>query len=284
MSDALSHEVVLGDTLSWLWDTVAEPVLTALESESFLRRLWWIPTGPMTLFPLHAAGRKVNVLDRVVSSYSATISAMTNARAAASQAPRPGTGLVIVPQSATERASLPSADREARAIAGMLPSAQVLAGSDATLQHALSALPGAQVLHFAGHGRYDSTSPGASTLLLSDGQLKLPLAVEALKRSHPQLAFLSACSTSHMPSLSTGEAVNLGMVMQLAGYRHTVSTLWEVNDRTLADIAQDFYRRLTGESLNLESSATALNAVTRSFRERYPHIPSLWAAHIHVGP
>jgi len=39
-------------------------------------RLWWCPTGPLTILPLHTAGRHrdhrsgQNVLDRVVSSYT----------------------------------------------------------------------------------------------------------------------------------------------------------------------------------------------------------------------
>ena len=53
-------------------------------------RLWWCPTGPLTLLPLHAAGHHAEavggespprtVLDRVVSSYTPTLRALLEAR------------------------------------------------------------------------------------------------------------------------------------------------------------------------------------------------------------
>lgn len=56
---------VMGQVLAWLWDTVTEPVLTHLghtrpradtEFESW-PRVWWVPTGPLALLPIHAAGQ-----------------------------------------------------------------------------------------------------------------------------------------------------------------------------------------------------------------------------------
>ncbi|KAF5597501.1 uncharacterized protein FSUBG_8536 [Fusarium subglutinans] len=48
--------------LEWLWHTIAEPVLGALgvtevSPEERLPRIWWIPTGLLSIYPLHAAGR-----------------------------------------------------------------------------------------------------------------------------------------------------------------------------------------------------------------------------------
>lgn len=46
--------------LEWLWDTVALPVLDKLgliqTPSNNWPRIWWIPTGPLTKFPIHAAG------------------------------------------------------------------------------------------------------------------------------------------------------------------------------------------------------------------------------------
>ena len=53
--------------------------------------MWWCPTGPLTILPIHAAGHhadsvsgttptKQSVLDRVVSSYAPTLSALIRAR------------------------------------------------------------------------------------------------------------------------------------------------------------------------------------------------------------
>ncbi|WP_446685426.1 hypothetical protein [Kibdelosporangium aridum] len=50
------------DILAWLWDKIAEPVLTRLgytgppaPGEAW-PRMWWCPTGRLALLPLHAAG------------------------------------------------------------------------------------------------------------------------------------------------------------------------------------------------------------------------------------
>ncbi|MCZ1004062.1 hypothetical protein O1M63_48945 [Streptomyces mirabilis] len=46
--------------------------------------MWWIPTGPLTALPLHAAGRHENdgdnLLDRAVSSYAPTVNSLVHAR------------------------------------------------------------------------------------------------------------------------------------------------------------------------------------------------------------
>jgi tetratricopeptide (TPR) repeat protein len=89
-----SSEESITTTLEWLWDAVAEPILTALgysrtpsDNQPWPRQ-WWCPTGPLTLLPLHAAGyhhpdhsrARRSVLDRVVSSYTPTLQALHAAR------------------------------------------------------------------------------------------------------------------------------------------------------------------------------------------------------------
>lgn len=67
----------LRDVLEWLWDTVTEPVLTALGHRHgpAPSRIWWAPGGLLGLLPLHAAGYHTDgsrrtVMDRAVSSYT----------------------------------------------------------------------------------------------------------------------------------------------------------------------------------------------------------------------
>lgn len=72
--------------LEWLWDVAVRPILDELgllgpPSSNDWPRIWWIPTGQLSLLPLHAAGRHSPLsteaaLDRVVSSYSPSIKAL----------------------------------------------------------------------------------------------------------------------------------------------------------------------------------------------------------------
>jgi hypothetical protein len=83
---------VIEHVLAWLWDTVTAPVLdalgyaTAVPPGSLSRpRVWWCPTGPLTVLPLHAAGRRDPgqpgrcALDSVNSSYTPTLRALVQA-------------------------------------------------------------------------------------------------------------------------------------------------------------------------------------------------------------
>jgi len=71
--------------LEWLWDTIGKSILDALRfiqaPSGSWPRIWWIPIGPLTKFPLHAAGDHSRgscntILDRVISSYSSSIRAL----------------------------------------------------------------------------------------------------------------------------------------------------------------------------------------------------------------
>lgn len=80
--------------LEWLWDEAAGPVLDELglaprHRGGPLPRMWWILGGPLSLLPVHAAGRPTGppeecsrhtVMDRVISSYTPTVRALAHSR------------------------------------------------------------------------------------------------------------------------------------------------------------------------------------------------------------
>ena len=88
------------EVLAWIWDTITEPVLTALGHTTALSReetwprVWWSPVGALAYLPLHAAGHHSDliasdpaleanprtVLDRVISSYTTTMRSLAYAR------------------------------------------------------------------------------------------------------------------------------------------------------------------------------------------------------------
>ena len=90
-----ARQAILG-VLAWLWDAAAGPVLRELGYLDQLRpegpwpRLWWIPTGQLSLLPIHAAGDHASpansdssaVMDCVTSSYTPTVGALAHARTA----------------------------------------------------------------------------------------------------------------------------------------------------------------------------------------------------------
>ncbi|MGW6741360.1 CHAT domain-containing protein [Streptomyces sp. NPDC055025] len=301
MEDHLKAEGPLNDVLHWLWSTVAAPVLDALGLRdplpgAPLPRLWWIPTGLLGLFPLHAAQDRtltnppspgaspLSALDCVCPSYAVTVSALATARAAPHAPP---SALVVAPTGSPRVADLPHARREANEVRDRLRAARLLAGTEATTTAVLSRLAEASVLHVAAHGVMNPGSLRTGGLELADGLLTTT-ALRHAQSPAPQLAFLSACQTVPYPPAETEtpwQAVSLAAALHLGGYRHTVGTLWEVEDRMHADMSALFYEALGASgSVDTDDSPRALHHAVLRVRARYPHIPSLWAAHIHVGP
>ncbi|WP_212990956.1 CHAT domain-containing protein [Actinoplanes auranticolor] len=283
--------------LEWLWEAAADPILTALgrtgppaEGESW-PRLWWCPVGPCTLLPLHAAGRHAGggddtVLDRVVSSYTTTIRALTHARRTGSRPYRKVSALVVSVPEPPGAAPLPGATAEADLVARLLPGTTILRSPDHGAVTA--ALPRHDITHFACHGIADLLSPTESRLLLRD-HLERPLTVTAISGMHldrGELAYLSACSVTHTTADHADEAVHLTAAFQLAGYLAVVGTLWPVNDRAAALIAEGFYTHLTAPGRtgpDPAAAAAALHQAVHAHRARYPALPTQWAAHVHHG-
>lgn len=115
----------LPKALEWMWDTVAQPVLNELgftkpPADARWPRVWWIPTGPLSGFPLHAAGYHVNgssntVIDRVMSSYTTSVKHIILSRRrhlSEDTASASDKALLVAMKSTSEQSSLPFAARE----------------------------------------------------------------------------------------------------------------------------------------------------------------------------
>jgi tetratricopeptide (TPR) repeat protein len=300
-------EQQLDDTLGWLWDELAEPVLDQLgitgppgDGQPW-PRLWWCVSGLLSFLPVHAAGRHrtradavpATVIDRVISSYTPTLRALTHARQ-----PGPATDggggdrfgagdrVVAVAMPRTPGApDLPGASKETDGLRDRFPGqVTALTGPQATYDTVLKALPTGRWAHFACHGASDPSDPSASRLLLTDHQQR-PLTVvdvARLRLDDARLAFLSACSTARPGRRLADEAIHLASAFQLAGYRHVIATLWPIGDQPAVDLAADIYTALTtaGEG----DVAAALHAAVRRMRRRAGwDAPSVWASHIHAG-
>jgi CHAT domain-containing protein len=285
-------------TLGWLWDAVAGPVLDRLgicgpprDGEPW-PRLWWCPSGLLSLLPLHAAGHHDTVsdaaprtvLDRVVCSTTPTLRALAHSRRGA-DSPRPCANRAVVvamPKTPGSNADLPGAAAEAALIRRHFPGeVTVLTGTAATHDAVLAALAGASWAHFACHGHSDLVDPSACRLLLADHHNR-PLTVVDLARlrmDNSELAFLSACSTARPSGRLAEEVIHLASAFQLAGYRHVIGTLWPIGDRHAVDVADLVYPAIVGGA----DVAAAVHGATRRMRDRWPSDPSVWASHIHVG-
>jgi tetratricopeptide (TPR) repeat protein len=330
-AERITAQSQMNQILQWLWDAAAGPILDTLgyisqpASGSPWPQVWWAPGGPMGLLPLHAAGYHADpldepcrrtVIDRVISSYTATITALRHARRppgldSAPDVPVGTQPALIVAMPTTPglpgQGRLPFVRDEARMIAARIPSSIIYIEPDQltdgqaiglgeqtitpTRDAVLAKLVTCAVAHFACHGVNDPVDPSSSRLLLHDHQIA-PFTVAnltPLHLDHLRLAFLSACETALTTKTELiDEAIHLATAFQLAGFPHVIGTLWAIDDRMAAQIADAFYAILAAgtsqtPALDVSKAAYALHQAIRAVRDAFPATPFLWAAHIHIG-
>uniref|UniRef100_L2FQ71 TPR domain-containing protein n=1 Tax=Colletotrichum fructicola (strain Nara gc5) TaxID=1213859 RepID=L2FQ71_COLFN len=293
-------------TLIWLWDVIVGPVLESLGILSTPHagkpwpHVWWIPTGPLVGFPLHAAGHHFGgqgqtALDRVMSSYSTSVQAIVHARksmnfsfvnqndaADAAQEESEGSSgrefvLVSMPKT-PGMTSLKYATSEIDAVKlGCISRGISYTHAAGKPKDVLAALNGGcKVFHFAGHGDTHPIDPLQSRLLLEDWENQSLTAGSLLeinlREKSPFLAYLSACGTSQiLDDKSVDESIHLAGAFQLAGFRHVIGTLWEVDDALCVDAAKLAYEGLWKWGMTDDSSSnaqqTANKPLTRGGRD-----------------
>jgi tetratricopeptide (TPR) repeat protein len=288
-------------TLEWLWEAIAQPVLTELGYEQgpdlgqVWPRLWWCPTGPLALLPLHAAGyhdpvhkrRSGSVLDRAVSSYTPTLRALAQAR---TTPPRPVSTdtyrqlLIVALRNTPGQPELPSVDRERDQLIRLLPSQHALReGPAATRQAVRHDLACHAWAHLSCHGNQYPDDPSRGGLVLYDGMLTV---LDVTADEHQgEFVFLSACKTAIGGVHILDEAITLAAALQHAGWRHVIATLWSVLDVAAAEVTEDVYSRLADRGeLHPHRAAEALHHAIRQQRDTSPGRPSRWVPFLHHGP
>ncbi|MHA6757956.1 CHAT domain-containing protein [Streptacidiphilus sp. PAMC 29251] len=294
--------------LRWLWDAIAEPVLKHLghtappAADTPWPRLWWMPTGALTVLPLHAAGHRPafgrpsrgSVLDRVVSSYTPTVRTLHHIegrRTAAWKGPAAQEGwsgpvtassegqvLIAAVSTASGFPPLASALTEADLVSRWSGGTAPLAEEHASCAAVRRRLKTSTWAHFACHAATDPTDPSASFLALHDGRLTVR-ELMALEINGAELAYLSACTTAFGGTTLLDESVHIASALQLAGFNHVIGTLWPISDDMAPLIADRVYARLRAG----DGVAVALHEAVRHMRARYPANPHLWASHVHHG-
>jgi len=277
--------------LAWLWRVIAKPCLDDLgfvephpEGQKW-RRVWWIPTGALVHFPLHAAGHHYNeskdtVLDRVMSSYSSSIKSLMYAREKRTQrailgTPQPGTERVLLVgmKKTPGQAPLHYAGREVQIVKKFCEDWKLtpVTLSRNCRREVLNEIGTCKIFHFSGHGLSDLSEPSKSCLLLEDC-ITDPLTVAHLLDTWcvgnaPFLAYLSACSTGTINDQRLlDEAIHLINACQLAGFRNVVGMLWEVDDEYSAIVASDVYQALGSNLWKSEAVAKGLHNAVRNLR------------------
>jgi CHAT domain-containing protein len=143
--------------------------------------------------------------------------------------------------------------REVEAIGTLFASRELFDERSGTENALRSSSARASVLHFATHSVYDPLTPLDSGLLLGadasqpgargDGFLQAWEIFDEW-RLHADLVTLSACATGRGKVLAGEGLIGLTRAFQYAGARNVLASLWNVSDRSTADLMTAFYREL----------------------------------------
>lgn len=280
----------LAVTMEWLWDVVAQPVLDHLgllgPPRAEVPRLWWCPTGLLSLLPLHGAGYHAapgaTVLDRAVSSYTPTLRVLREAR-------RPHVSVtrrmlfVGVPGAAGAVEMPEELAREERSLDAAFPEGFTkIDGSAATVQTVERAFAEHSWFHVSCHGYQNLHDPSKAGFELADGILTIP---QIARRDYSgEFAFLSACMTATGGLNLPDEVITLAAALHYGGFRHVIGTLWKVPPATAARITELVYPALVREGgFSPDNAARALHDALHTVRREGARLEE-WLPFTHTGP
>lgn len=240
-----------------LFNRIVQSVFgAAIQHFSSARRLIVVPDGVLNNFPfssLFAFGNEPAAAQIEALSLVPSIATWLHWRAQ-SPAPRAGKPLVVTGSSERDQPvpawaelstlpPLPDAKTEARAIAGVFPSAQT--GSNGESAFKSAQLAEHNIIHFATHALVNHANPDRSALLLNidhaqeDGLLQ----VREIARLDlaGQLVVLASCQSA-LGREAGGEGVlGLSRAFLFAGAQGVLGSYWPIRDDHAATFFQIFY-------------------------------------------
>jgi len=264
------HEVLLRTTNAHLEDLYRQ-VLEPLRDRLKAKHLVFVPHGSMHFLPFHALRNGDEYLaDTYTVSYapSATLFAFCQRKVAT---PKQSSLVLGLPD---ERA--PHIRTEAASVASLLPQSELYLQEAATSEILRKKGSEINFLHIATHGIYRQDNPMFSAIRLGDGYLNLYDLYQL--RLSAKLVTLSGCATGMNVVAAGDELLGLQRGLFYAGATSLLLSLWDVNDRTTAELMKEFYSRY----IETGDMAGALQAAMRSLRIENPH-PYYWAPFVLVG-
>ncbi|MBD1892553.1 tetratricopeptide repeat protein [Coleofasciculus sp. FACHB-SPT9] len=137
------------------------------------------------------------------------------------------------------------AGKEVENLAAMLPNTTGLLNRDFSEKEILARISDYSILHFATHAAFVTGKPEDSFILFGNGDRANFRDVETWPLKNTDLVVLSACETGVGGQLGDGkEILGFGYLMQKAGARAAIASLWTVDDGGTQALMNAFYTAL----------------------------------------
>ena len=260
----------LRSLLSWLWKTVAKPIVQFLnlkrsnEGSFRLPRVKWIACGIFSQLPIHAAGvyfsPTSDYLDQyAVSSYLSSIRGSLTIRQRKPLMPyyqnarREFTlfGMSTSPAVPEGKlADLAVTEERERIFASLGDTFTNNTIDNCNLGMARNMMHWARIIHFTCHGLPHPTDPLKSRLVLprDDKEPCTVAQIRDMEIPNALLLFLSACHSAIDPRAGeTDEITHIAKAFLLAGFPNVIGTLWKAYQASALEIAAVFYAQVAKE-------------------------------------
>lgn len=168
--------------------------------------------------------------------------------------------------------------------------AQTLQDSLATKELVLKAMESKQysIIHFATHSKSHDEQPRKAKIAFTaiedstedNDFLTFPEIFNL--RLNADMVVLSACETG-LGEFQKGEGImSLSRAFAFAGAKSIITTLWSVDDRSTAELIQDFYQELDAGKDKSEAMQQAKLTYLQTHDHRFAH-PFFWAGPVVIG-
>jgi len=138
--------------------------------------------------------------------------------------------------------SLPAAGKEVENLAVTVPGTTKLLGRDFSQNETLDRMSGYSILHLATHAAFVTGKPEDSFIVFGNNDRATFSDVEKWTLTNLDLVVLSACETGLGGKLGNGEEIlGFGYLMQEAGARASIASLWSVDDGGTQALMNAFY-------------------------------------------
>jgi CHAT domain-containing protein len=247
-----------------------------------------VPDGALHALPFAALIDRADgrfLIEKHVVVIAPSLCVFSRSQSIESGGTAPRALIVGDPFTASDAAGLPFARQEVERLNGMYPDRIGLTGMQATKQAFLRELPGADVVHYAGHARVDVHEPDRSHLLLAGQEGQTPLFVTDLASAalprHP-IVVLAACSTNAGRVAGQEGMLSLARPFLGAGARAVVATLWDIQDRASAEFFVVLHSKI---SRGLPAARAVAETQRQLLRDADPSVrtPSRWAWAVAIG-
>jgi len=243
---------ILGDMLHYLGERVIQPIAELLQRQK-IEQVCLIPTGLLSLFPLHACSYRLNGkihrwLEDFMTVYIPSIQSLQhclNLLGRISKESRSFLGIANPAPLPNGVPTLTYAASEVSASGSVFPNSPIIImGEVALFENVVGSFPFSSHIHFACHATFDANNPVDSGLILSKGKrLRIQDLISKSKFSKVRLAVLSACQTAITDFTKLPEeAIGLPAAFLQTGVPGIIGTLWPVNDLSTALLMVRFYQ------------------------------------------